>query len=1019
MSSTGEPSWAVIAALVCVPAALIGLSCYELWSAGMLAFGDLTAYPGDGGRFVDSFLSAWSHRGLGGPFAAPHSALITALLIATTGGHGEVAQYLHLAAWIPVAFATMVYLCRRWLHVTWGVAIAGGVIYVTTPVAIGLVVAGAGGLFWAYALAPAVIATAEKVRAEGFRALGWFAAMLALLSAFSADVLVLGFVVAAIWVVIGRGRRRVLAAMAVALVLATTAALPGLVARGEIRPSDRLTEKALTDFEYTYDKTSLATLLRLAGNQGDPMDPLGYNETTAWTLVGFAPCILLVAGLLPTRTGNGLPLRLGVLTAAAILALLGLAFAAERRLDLLERLPPLLAFRNPEKLMILLASALVAGGTYGAHRVIISAGRGRRLVGFTALATLGVYLAVYARPAFSGHWGVKSVRGKSYVADETLLAAARYLRQTDPNLLGKWRIAWVPFSSTDVLSLEWVLPEWANEPVLENRDPEIEDTSEVVEDSLYVGDMQVFHTVADRAAVRYIVLRKDAGPITVRAIQNDRNMERIHRGRGFEVWRNAAALPRIRSFSALTAVLAPRRPHPVEFASHPILRFSRDALGPRSRWRVHPREDFAWVGRAVRIRATGPSFWPVLARRLHVYGDRSYEISAWARTRDADSAHLKVIWYRRRTDPERKALGQDYADPILTGDHGWTRVSGVVESPSDAKFAEVAFLAGKRQGEGGDIAVSWVRDLRIAPHYRGDPAQSGVDLLAEAPELVRPNRELVDANALERLSSGIPAQMNIDAIVLNPRIEQPRAKKSWALLRRADQITIVGQAEVGLRPRRGVWSNTYGSAQVVSAGGEAVLPLGRVESREYYVSVVGCRIASDSMRIRMPGRSLRPRLSGPTLSCGRMRTMEPVALKGRVMVELTLARGASIERVEAITAADRQPAARGRRDDVRVTAADSSSPAIRNLSAAGITLADAFHPGWRASGTKATHFRTLMGFNGFLLDEPQALTDLTYDPQRMRDLLLFLSAVSWVAIIGLIVFAPHRTRVRLRNRSAR
>jgi hypothetical protein len=1006
--------WVLVSALVGLPAVLTIVSSYRLWSAGMLAFGDLTAYPAHASGFLHAFHSGWSARGLGGPFTASPAVLVEALFILAAAHAAHLAQFLFMAGWIPLAFAGMVYLCRRGLGVGWGIALLGGVIYPTTPVAIGLFVAGAGGLLWAYALVPFVVAAAEKVRVEGFRATGWLAAAVALLSAFSPELLIFGIVIAFIGVVVGPSRRRVLPAMAVALAVATIAALPGVAGRAQIPSGERLVDKALLDFNYTYAKASLPKLLRLAGNQGDPMDPLGYDGAAAWTYAGFLPVVLFSVGLFRRRRNDVLPLRLTVLGVGSLCALVVLRVLAERRdYGLLKALPPLLAFRNPEKIMILLAAALVAGAMYGAACLLrLDAGR-RRLITFALLAAVGVYLALYARPAFMGDWGIRRVRGDAYVADRGLLAAARYLQHTDPSLPGKWRIAWVPFSTTDELSLEWVLPEWANEPVLESTDPDVADATNVLEKSLDLADMRSFHSIADRAAVKYVVVRAGTDAHIVRAIRNDPKLRRIHTGRGFVVWRNIAALPRIRSFSGLTAVLAGRRSHVVEFQSAPIVRLQKHTLSPDTRWTVYPRAEFAWAGNAIRIRATGSAFWPVLSRRVSVYANTSYAVAALVRTSHAAAAQVKVIWYRRRGDVESEALREDFVGHPLTGDQRWTRVAGIVESPPGARFGELTFLAGKRLVGGPQAAVSWIRNLQIANYYRGDPAPTGAEVVPQIQDVTRPRYELADAASLAGAST---SRLRLDAAIVNPVLRSGSSKAFSALLQRADRISLVAQAEVALQPRTGVWRRTKDSAEVLGRHGEASLSLGRVPSGDYVVSVVGCHLAPQSMRIVRRTGTLTPHMSAAK-PCGEIRSRRPIALSGPTVVQFAVSRGASIERVEASSVASRLPSTVSPEQPI-VTAADSTSPTMRGLTSAGLTLADAFDQGWRASGSNGHHVRTLLGFNGFLVDQPRALSGLSYQPQRTRDVLLVLSFVAWFMIGVLLLLAAPGVRGWLWGRVA-
>jgi len=996
-----RPAWPLFAAGATVSAVLIVASSYKLWSAGMLAFGDLTAYPDRPSTVFQGFHDAWSSRGLGGPFPAGPGVLIEAFFVFLAGGHGRVAQLLALAAWIPVAFAGAVYLCRRFLGSPWTVAFVGGVVYVTTPVAIGLFNAGASGVLWAYAVMPFVLAAAERVRIEGFRAVGWFAAAVALLSICVPELLVFGALIALVWASVGPGRGRVLPAMAVALAMATIAAVPGLAGRAQTPLSSRLTDKALTDYGYTYAKASPPELLRLAGNQGDPMDRLGYNGTAAWTYAGFLPLALFVAGLFG-RKRDELPRRLTLLAVSALCGLVVLKFLAERRESLLASIPGSFAFRNPEKIMILLAAALVFGAMHGLA-VLFRLGRGREMLTSAALfGAVAIYLVLYARPAFNGDWGAQRVRGHTYHADGALLAAARYLHGIDPELPGRWRVAWVPFSARDVVSLQWILPQWGNEPVLESTDPEVDDATVLLQNSLVLGDMRTFHGIADPASVKYVVLHAGAGARTLRAIRSDPRLRRLHAGHGFVVWRNSAALPRIRPFSGLTAVIATTGVRIPQFESAPVVLLRPSALSAGSRWSVFPRSAFEWVGPAVRVRAPSSSFWPVLAKRVRVYGNTSYVIAARVRTLHAVAAHLKVVWYRHGNDDEGAALREDIAAHPLTGTHGWTWLVGVFKSPADARFGELTFLAGRRTSGATKPAVSWIKNLQLATFYRGDPAPTGAAVAPELQDIEQKGYELADAASLAHVS--IPGATP-DVAIVNPG---PRTKSlvRTALIRRAPHVSLVAQADVLLQPRRGAWRKIGDSVGLAGRFGEATVSLGFVPRRRYVVSVIGCGLTAHSLRVMTSAGTLTPAVSVRP-RCGGIQTSSAIPLRGRAVVRLSVSHGASVQRVEARSVpARRVVGIKG----PKISSPDSASPAVRDFSSPGLTLADAFDSGWEPRGSSARHFRTLLGFNGFVVDQPSELRGLFYTPQRTRDTLLYVSLVAWLVIALSIVLSLRRPR---------
>jgi hypothetical protein len=745
-------------------------STRELWNDGMLVFGDLTKFPSEASVYLDGIREAWSDRGLGGVFPSSAFSLLPALLLLVTFGNETLAQQLHMTLWIPVAFFGMAYLCRRFIETSWFLAAVGGAVYVATPVSIGLFVAGAGGLIWAYALAPLVIVGVEMVHRRGFAGLAWFALAAALVAVPSVELLTFGLLALLVWLPLSRDRDRLALAGAGALALAIVTALPSLAGRGGTRLSSELVEKMTVDFQFTYSEITPQMLARLAGNRGDPMAPLGYNSWESWTFAGYLPLAALVIGLALRRRGDFFPIRttaLGLVTAGLLVVI---AYAAEARPGVFEDFSPSFVFRNPEKLMILLAAALVPGAVYGLHRMfeVYPQHRGALTVG--VVAGLLAYLGVYASPALTGHWGVATVR-ESYRADPALEASAQYIDKAEPSLEGRWRVVWLPFQHEDVLNLEWILPQWANEPVLERRDPEVVETSRLLQDALAESDMRRFHAIADRASVRYVVLRAnpDAAPLR-QALASDPDSKRVYSGRGFVIWRNTAALPRIRSFSALEAVATTDRERAVRYTSAPIVTLRPSALSDAGGWSAHPGENFSRVGPAIRIQATSSRLWPVLAQRIRVDGAATYVISAWVRTRNAADAHLKVIWYRRSGAPEVNALAHSYAQPRLSGNRGWTRVSGVVTSPAAATFAEVAFLAGRLREGSRRSAVTWVRDIRMVNRYVGDLPTTTTDAVVDvSPDLAQPNHELVLAGSAAELGAEDGAtSVPVTPVVVNP-----------------------------------------------------------------------------------------------------------------------------------------------------------------------------------------------------------------------------------------------------------
>ena len=411
------------------------------------------------------------------------------------------------------------------------------------------------------------------------------------------------------------------------------------------------------------------------------MDPLGYNDGRTLDLLGLPADRCARPRSLPPPQGERFPLRVDAAGRVSRPdAVARIAFVVRTAPEPFADFSPILVFRNPEQAD---DAARRCGRPRGRLRpsppVRVVPQRRRRSASGWPPACCSTSASTPRQP--QRPLGRRELC--EHVRDRTmqLLAAAEYLKRGRPGAPGALAGRLASVRRADALNLEWILPQWANEPVLERRDPHIEGATAMLEDALESSDMRRFHFVADQAAVRYVVLRESADPGVRQALERDANLEWIHRAPGFEIWRNRAALPRIRPFSELTAIASPQRLRPAEYLSPSMFKLGPNVFDRGSRWWIHPAFNFRRDGSTVRILGTHARYWPVLGRRFPAAGGTSYMFSARVRTRNAAGAHLKVIWYRRGDDPEVRALDHDYAEPILSGDHGWTEISASPRAP--------------------------------------------------------------------------------------------------------------------------------------------------------------------------------------------------------------------------------------------------------------------------------------------------------------------------------------------------
>jgi hypothetical protein len=1026
--------WLVWLMLFGVAFGLMIVTSWKLFNAPLLAYGDLAAYPSDSSAFWNRFQEAWLDRGLGSPRSTSPAYLVSALLVEIFGGRPAVAQHVYIALWIPVAFLGMVAFARRWLATSWTVAVLSAAVYVTTPIAIGLQIAGSVGVIWSYAVLPFVIYSAECVKQRGARELPKLILALACFAAFSPELILLATLICLIWMLVGSDSSRWRPCFGLAVLLAWICILPAFLGRlGSEQLSERLLEKAIADAEYTYRAVKPWSIARLAGNQGDPMNALGYNAEQLWTAPGYLLVAVFVYGLVAHRVKSPVVKRLAALFACAMVSLLAYALVARTHPEAFETAPPTLLFRNPQKFSLLLAVALCAGFAYGLS-VVERRFQAPRLVFpvAAALLVIGIY-GSYVRPAIGGDWGVREVRGDAFDAQRNYLDAARALTSLDPRVGQDWRVVWLPLTAHDALSLEWILPRWANEPVLESTDPHAQALTDVLKSSLRPFNAELFHLAADRAAVRYIVVVRspdgespssgsnEVGPEVLSALESDARLLLVHTAPGFLIWKNLSASPFVRPFTELLAVAASEEAAPVGASTGPNLLEDGHYLDS-PRWSLYPANAFRVTegpgsrSPVVQVKGDTVESWPVMSKRVPVQGGLSYELSARVGVQNATEAHAKVIWYADENDGEEQALRHDYARPALTGSQTWTNVSsGVIVAPALARFAEVQFLAGRRQDATAPSAISRISELALEYRYVGtkrsnDPRRllAALTFADSAPS----TSAIIEASELTGLMQEDPEMTSvpISVFLLNPTSStMPRIRP---LLVRAKEIRAFFEAAAAFEPVAGVWRVAQASNHMrltaMSESAAIQLPLSLPLGLRGSITIMGCKL--DQLNVSLLSLVLDRTLefAVPERDC------EPVTIPGisfltGSVIKLAVRKGVRLDGIYVV----------GQPYIIRPPASDRNTTSLVGARTSSMTsdstyrgyvLSEAYNTGWQARGERAVQFHADFTFNGFLLQSGESPPQFDYRPQRLRNALLVVSGSTWVAALATLVWFGIRKK---------
>ncbi|MGA1975073.1 MAG: family 16 glycoside hydrolase [Conexivisphaerales archaeon] len=388
------------------------------------------------GVLQEYVFSAWHNAAYGENFPQPMGYIFYLIVdkLAAFVGTVTVFDFLYRIS-IPAGFITCYWFLGRFSKNLW-VRMVGSALYIINPNTMSIF--GAGTDYWPFVFLPLALGCfLDLLESQDRKNVAKLALSTSMViwtfPSMTVPLFSVFLVVFLSYLALGKARlRRVGPYVALSGVFVAVAFLPYLYVTyifGQSSAGGGYTS-VLADFVYTYFDVSIPNLLRLAGNAGSPMVPLGYeslqNPLNEFGYIIPAIAFSSILWLKDSDSRHRVISMLGSVLFLTVLAILLKYTSSSGFSWVIQQLSLIWQFRNPSKILTLLVLTTVPLFTFALDRVV-SAARGSMLARNYKIAILcllvifaGVgQLFVYNPHAFSGDMGT-GIEYASVSPDHTL-----------------------------------------------------------------------------------------------------------------------------------------------------------------------------------------------------------------------------------------------------------------------------------------------------------------------------------------------------------------------------------------------------------------------------------------------------------------------------------------------------------------------------------------------------------------------------------------------------------------------
>jgi hypothetical protein len=371
--------------LVLIGAFLVWYAVARQFLFSTLVYGDTPLVTVNSTRVLQQYVfSAWHNSAYGENFPQPMGYIFYLAVdkLAALVGTVTVFDFLYRIS-IPTGFITCYWFLGRFSKNMW-VKMVGSALYIINPEIMSRF--GAGTDYWPFVFLPLALgcfmSLLESQNRKNMAKMTLCTSMV--LWTFPMGTIPLFFVFLIVflsYLATGRANlRTVVPYVALSGVFVAVAFMPYLYLTyvfGQSPGSGFSALTVLNDFRYTYADVSIPSLLRLAGNVGSPMVPLGYEDLqNPLNEFGYIIPAVALSSILWLKGSDSRRRVISMLASVLFLTFLALLLKYTSSSGfswVIRQLPPIWQFRNPSKIIILLVLTTVPLFTFALDRVVSAA----------------------------------------------------------------------------------------------------------------------------------------------------------------------------------------------------------------------------------------------------------------------------------------------------------------------------------------------------------------------------------------------------------------------------------------------------------------------------------------------------------------------------------------------------------------------------------------------------------------------------------------------------------------------
>jgi hypothetical protein len=1002
----------------------------------MFAYGDLPPFPGNYSLFWNRFASVWQNEHLGFPLPEISFQVIVEIMIFIFGDPNAAQKILLLSA-MPFAMVSMYVFVGRFVRSNASRFLAS-IVYGLNPVIIGRFVNGGPDGLFLYALMPLLWLQLTKVIAR-HRILDvlLFAVLFGIVGSriYAIFWAVVPFTVMLIIVKLSqKGYRNKSFLLGLTMVLLSFL-LGVLLILPDILLTFQRSETLVPQFDtfmkavdWAYSTPNPLNLMWLGGNGGDlMMRLLGYNDISLWTLLGLIVPLIAFSSTFLAETKKREHVSLFLALVVAVMSFI-LLTRLKLTYPLFQAFPPLFSLKNPVKLMYPMSLALCSLFGIGLEGIMKQVSKNAKIPSKNARpAILSAFLLVlmisFLFPVLGrGTVGLDDAYGSSYYIPleyETVLNWINEQRESH----GSFRTLWLPYDYSMQIKLEAADPQnvglrsgaaWVGIPNIDF----VKDFFEMV----CKGNLKNFSEILTILDVKYVIIDLNApqtaectvierqvtpwivgNPIHfVNFIEHQDHLDEVLRVGNLVIYENRQfAASYFSIYDNLVFLTSPRLNGNISIASSltsNLLRNLGFESGLTSWWtdKIVSVDDrvFSEGGHSARINNNDTERWASIVQSTLVKRGGTYQFSAWVKTQDSNSPHIKLEW----SDENRTTIRTDYIveKGEIEGAIDWLRKTEAIKAPENAVAVSIKLIGGLSLNA-ETVATTWFDNVELyeIPAVPSDSFAQNFLTLTNVPGFISAEHLVVFEKGLSH--DEILEALNVSDIIAfsHPTIDQ---LKECANLIHDQKLLQIFEAETLSAPgRRLLLDNSMSNGEAIALNKTALSLEFHAPISGYYQ--IGFNGLSGNVSIFVNDIPLTLTTQHETEALHLEKGNHTLRITGEntVLDQIQILSAKNVEDLDNIFGVGNSA-----NDIINIESGTGHYSIEAELSKPSfLVLGESYDPDWKANldTENLKHFRAFGWSNAFYVQKTgKTKVEISFVQQPLRDISINLWGLFWIVI---------------------